>query len=108
MDGLTGGLVSEDQLSARFWTVAEAADRWRGIREKLQGLTEAVDEDSGDTLESLCFIVDEVFNNEAVEDTLQEYAIALQEIADVLLVEAANPSVQALIVGELQKIVLPA
>lgn len=108
MTELLTNALSEDHLTPGFWNVATAADRWRGVRERLSGIIENIDEDSGDALESLCFIVDECLNDAGGTGKLDEYAAALQEIADVMLSEGVDPSIQALVVGELQKIVLPA
>lgn len=99
--------LSEDNLSPAFWTVAEAANRWRGIRERLLGITDVITEDSGDTLESLCFIIDEILTADSFTGSFRDYVEALQEVADVLLGECAEPAVQALILSEIQKVVLP-
>lgn len=98
----------EDRLDPGFWSVAQAAERWREVRGRLLPLTESLDEDSGDTLESLCFVVDVVLSEAAETGSLDEYATALQEIADVLLVETVDPRVQTLVVSEMQKLLLPA
>lgn len=100
-------VMLEDNFHPQFWSVAQAADRWRGVRERLLPLTESIDEDSGDTLESLCFLVDTILGEASETGSLDEYSEALQEIADVLLAEAADPRIQVLVVTEMQKLLLP-
>lgn len=97
----------EDKLTPGQWTVAEAMDRWREIREKLFKLSDSLDEDSQDLIEQLCFIVDESLHDSVATGSLEGYAEALQEIADVLLPATENLNVQMLIAGELQKLALP-
>jgi len=97
--------------SSALWSVAVAADRWAAIKPKLQNLIDSTaKEETSDVLESLLFIVDEsLYESTYAEQSgnLAEYADALQEIADVLLSEIADVSLQTLILSELQKVVLP-
>ena len=88
-----------------FWSIATAAERWSvNVRPKLLSLVESLDDDSGDTLESLCFVVDEVLRES--KSGLTEYQAALTEISGVLLGCIADPAVQLLVTAEVQKTAL--
>lgn len=88
------------------WSVLEAAERWRDIRRQLIALEDRLPEDSADRVESLCFMVDELLSDGSKVGSLEDYSVALEEVANVLL-ESQPTLVQTLIVGELQKLALP-
>lgn len=87
-----------------FWNIATAAERWAtNVRPKLLALVERLPDDDGDSIESLCFVVDEVLRD--AKTGLVEYRAALGEISGVLL-GCADPAVQLLVATEMQKTAL--
>ena len=104
-------MMLHDGLSERlppgFWSVATAADRWPGIRGRLLKIRSAVDENAANTLEALCFVIDEVLTDAGRTGSLTEYGRALDEVCNVLVASAADATLQTLIVSEVQKLALP-